>query len=155
LIHVAGPIKQAPELQDSELGLAVVGTVLERTVEMYQWKETEHSRTVKVGGGQERVEKEWTYAKQWSSHPISSTRFHDHRYDQNPPADRWPLRSHRQVAAGVQLGMHPLNRRQVEGVSNPVSHVPCSSPGSHVPCSSPDPPPPPAVRLLVGHTGAD
>ena len=57
LIHVAGPVSGAPELQDGELGVAAVGTVLERVVQMKQWKEHEHKRTEKLGNGNERVTK--------------------------------------------------------------------------------------------------
>lgn len=75
LIHVAGTVSGAPELNDGELGVSAVGTVLERVVQMKQWKEHERKRTVKLGNGQERVEKEWTYSKEWASQPINSDNF--------------------------------------------------------------------------------
>ncbi len=44
LVHVAGPLSNVPTLEDSEMGLAVQGTLLERVVEMYQWVEKSHKR---------------------------------------------------------------------------------------------------------------
>ncbi len=44
LVHAAGPLGNVPVLEDSEMGLSVKGTNLERVVEMYQWVQKTHKR---------------------------------------------------------------------------------------------------------------
>ncbi|MBO6537787.1 MAG: TMEM43 family protein [Rhizobiaceae bacterium] len=85
LVHVAGPVETQESLTDTAFGITTSGVRLRRNVEMYQWKETASSKTeTKLGGGEETVTT-YSYARDWSSVPISSAGFKQPDGHQNPP----------------------------------------------------------------------
>ena len=54
LVHVNGEVKAVAPLRDPEFRVAVTALRLIRTVEMYQWKEEEHTqRHTTLGGGED------------------------------------------------------------------------------------------------------
>jgi len=65
-------------------GISVNAVQLRRTVEMYQWRERENTRTVTGADGKKRKETTYTYEKVWSERPIDSSRFR--QADRNNPA---------------------------------------------------------------------
>lgn len=65
-------------------GISVNAIQLRRTVEMYQWRERENTRTVTGSDGKKRKETTYTYEKVWSERPIDSSRFR--QADRNNPA---------------------------------------------------------------------
>jgi len=94
LTHVTGWLKGTQTgVRDSDHGIETPGSIwLERTPEMYQWKEVEHTTTRKVrspGRSQPVTEttRTYTYDKVWSSTAIDSHRFKNPRSERrhNPP----------------------------------------------------------------------
>ncbi len=93
LIHTTGEAKAGARITDPEFGVETAALVLERDVEMYQWKETtrEDSQT---------KQKTYTYDKEWTSLEIDSGGFHD-TSKRNPP---FPYSKRKIVADSVSMG---------------------------------------------------
>ena len=83
LIH--GEVVPLKPLEDSQFGVKSDGVLLERKVEMYQWKENKTSESKdKLGGGTETVTT-YKYVKEWSSNFIDSSSFKHPEGHYNPP----------------------------------------------------------------------
>ncbi len=108
LVHVAGPLAVRGTLADSEFGLRVEGAVqLRRQVEMFQWKEEQHSETRnKLGGGQETVTT-YSYTRAWSETALDSSRFRQPGGHGNP---QMRYRSQTEVASEAMLGGFRLDQ---------------------------------------------
>ncbi|HBL31460.1 MAG TPA: hypothetical protein DD490_31940 [Acidobacteria bacterium] len=116
LVHLTGPVSTEGELVDPDLGVQVQGVKLVRTVEMYQWKESQSSETrKKLGGGEETVTT-YTYAKTWDSDVIDSSSFQEPAGHENP--GDFPLPGNTVVAEAVQVGAFTLSDEQVEQLTN-------------------------------------
>jgi len=76
LVHIAGMVTSPDVLLDEQFGFSFDDVLkYRRTVEMYQWQETQEEKTKdKLGGGQE-ITVTTTYDKVWSSQPIDSGAF--------------------------------------------------------------------------------
>ncbi len=84
LIHVSGDAKAQTALTDPEFGVTASALKLDRKVEMYQWKQEEHSETHKNTGGSETTTTTYTYSKDWSDRPIDSKEFKQQSGHSNP-----------------------------------------------------------------------
>ena len=102
LVHVAGPVTPGSVPEDTMFGMRAEGAVgLNRTVEMYQWKETSKSETkTKLGGGQETVTT-YDYSREWSSSRQDSSSFHDKAFHENPA---FPVEAEEFATDQVTLG---------------------------------------------------
>ena len=101
-VHLIGTPQTEESLTDPLFGLSLTGLIrLKRQVEMYQWKETETTRTRDTPGGGSETIKEYSYSKVWSEDAINSSGFAKRGYD-NP---RMPFQSEwfdaRQASFGV------------------------------------------------------
>ena len=106
LVHLTGPLQAATPPRDPAFGVNATGQVrLRRTLEMYQWRETEHTRTEKTGGGGERTIKTYSYERVWSETPIESGRFRNAGDHRNPPM---PARSAIYDAPDARLGAYRM-----------------------------------------------
>ena len=77
LIHLSGPVTLGSPAEDPEFRFHADALKLDRTVEMYQWKEESHSETQKkLGGGEETITR-YTYTREWSARAIDSGVFRD------------------------------------------------------------------------------
>jgi len=115
LIHISGSGVSEGVLEDSYFGASVEGFKLQRTVEMYQWKETESSTTRnKAGGGTETVT-EYSYTKVWSSEMISSTSFEETSGHMNPMSI--PYESNNWSSSKVTVGAFELASYQINSIS--------------------------------------
>ena len=86
LVHLQGKIASEEVLTDAVFGISSEAIKLQRSVEMYQWKENKKtSKRKKVGGGEETITN-YTYAKGWASKLISSSSFKKPTGHQNPGA---------------------------------------------------------------------
>ena len=85
LVHVSGDAEAKAPLVDPEFGVSTVALKLDRKVEMYQWKQEEHSETRKNLGGSEETVTTYTYSKVWSDEAIDSQRFKRSSDHVNPP----------------------------------------------------------------------
>lgn len=123
LIHIAGAFTPKGTPADADLGVAAEGAVrLIRKVEMYQWKETQHSETkTKLGGGEETVTT-YEYSKDWSSEAIDSARFKVPDGHANPSM---PIKSNDFAVSSGDLGAFSLTGEQIGGLGEkkPVTLV--------------------------------
>lgn len=84
LVHSVGELTSAEALGDGSYLKEGPYLVLERSVEMYQWKEDEDSETKKkLGGGEEKVTT-YRYEKGWHKGRIDSGRFKKPDGHRNP-----------------------------------------------------------------------
>jgi hypothetical protein len=85
LIHVQGAITPNSDPEDITSGVWAEGAVsLKRTVEMYQWIETQESKTEKKLGGGEETVTTYSYAKGWTMTPQTSSDFYTPEGHENP-----------------------------------------------------------------------
>ncbi len=112
LIHVTGPIVVKVAPRDSDFGVTAAGVRLERKVEMFSWKETSSSRTEKKLGGGEDTVTTYSYAREWSDHPMRSVSFKQPQGHFNPPA---PIHS-QNFSAEAELGAYKLTPQQAGGL---------------------------------------
>jgi hypothetical protein len=87
LVHLVGTATATTPLVDPQNQVqAPPGSLrLQRTVEMYQWRERSESKRQRSGGGGERRSTRYTYEQTWSSTALDSSRFEQPEGHQNPP----------------------------------------------------------------------
>lgn len=116
LVHVIGPMTTSAPLRDNQFGVGGADVVrLKRTVEMYQWKETEETKTRNETGGGKVEEKTYSYSKAWSETPIDSTHFKAQANHQNPSM---PVRSATTDNGTAKLGVYRLDRAMLQEMDN-------------------------------------
>ena len=107
LAHCIGTAENAVELSDQAFGATASNSYrLVRQVEMYQWRETSHSK--EVNGNTETT---YEYSKEWSSNYIDSSNFVE-RSKKNP-TNTWPFKSETFTAQTVTMGKFRLGPAQV------------------------------------------
>jgi Transmembrane protein 43 len=84
LIHVSGPVTTDATPSDPDFGVQAQGIRLVREVEMYQWKEEQHSETQKKLGGGEETVTTYSYSKTWDTSYNDSGRFKQPSGHENP-----------------------------------------------------------------------
>lgn len=103
VVFASGPATTTESLRDPIFGITTKDSLwLKRSVEMYQWKESEHTETKKNLGGGETRTKTYSYSKTWASDVIDSSHFHQPQGHQNPR--QFPCASAEFVAGVIQLG---------------------------------------------------
>lgn len=85
LVHVIGQADARGPVQETDLGIARPGLVLEREVEMYQWVEEEERETRKKVGGGTRTETTYEYRMEWDDDENRSSNFEHPQGHENPP----------------------------------------------------------------------
>ena len=106
LVHVTGKADTTETLKDPVFEISAQALKLERSVEMYQWKESSQTTTKKkLGGGKKKITT-YTYDKVWSDHVINSSRFKHPDGHQNP--SRLPYKPVSFYAEKVTLGAFTL-----------------------------------------------
>ena len=84
LVHFSGLIETKDIITDNKFNISVNDSLsLNRKVEMYQWKETEHTHH-SGSGKNRRTTYTYTYSKGWYSHHINSASFKNSRGHENP-----------------------------------------------------------------------
>ena len=92
LVHLTAEATTQESLEDTEFLIKENAIALERKVEMYQWKQEEHTRREKQLGGGEKEITDYTYEKVWSNEALDSSNYHDSGHS-NPATMRlciWP-----------------------------------------------------------------
>ncbi len=85
LVHVMGAASATAPLVDPQFQVKTSGLKLLRAVEMYQWRQDEHTETRnKLGGGQETVTT-YAYSRVWSDSRNDSGAFRQPSGHFNPP----------------------------------------------------------------------
>ncbi len=93
---------QSSSITESDFQFNTDAVVLDRTVRMYQWKETAQTQTEEHLGWSQTETTTYTYSKEWSAFPIDSSDFNQAQTYQNPK--NWAFESQRQYAQNIQLG---------------------------------------------------
>ena len=107
LVHVGGKVSTDSTPSDPDFGISAPGLRLERSVEMYQWKQDSKSETTtKLGGGEETVTT-YTYSKDWSDRPIDSSDFKQPSGHSNPSME---IRDQRYQVPQATLGAFTLDQ---------------------------------------------
>ena len=102
LVHLTGALGTSVPLRDESMGLTRGNLVrLKRTVEMYQWKESDASTSNTSVGGSESTAKRYAYTKRWSEAPIDSDHFKRAFRHENPSM---PIRTEVFTARDATLG---------------------------------------------------
>ena len=116
LVHMTGEATTGEQLSDPDFGIASTTIALRRSVEMYQWKESSHSKTTKKLGGGEETVTTYTYDKTWSHEAISSAGFKQPDGHGNPGSFAFPEQTWR--ASRVTLGAFTLSAGLVGQMSD-------------------------------------
>ena len=115
LIHLSGPVTIGSPAEDPEFRFPADALKLDRTVEMYQWKEESHSETQKkLGGGEETITR-YTYTRAWSERAIDSGVFREQNGHRNPPLPN--VRSHAFYPPNAKLGVFALGQNALSKIS--------------------------------------
>jgi len=115
LVHVSGAVAVPGRLNDPVFNVGHPSALrLERTVEMYQWRQTDENKSEKSVGGSETTTTTYRYVKEWSERPIDSSAFKRPDGHRNPPM---PYRSATIEARGARLGAFALDPSLVKQVS--------------------------------------
>jgi len=122
LLLVSGHLAISNSLGDDIYGLSVHVVKLKKTVEVYQWKETKHTKRRKVrnGNGQyvTKIDKRYSYHKGWYDYPIDSNRFHRHYGHDNQPSSAWPTKSKLETNTNVRIGGFMLGPNIINKINN-------------------------------------
>lgn len=85
LIHIQSKVMTNANVADPETGITGASAIgLVRHVEMYQWVETESTKTEKKLGGSEEEVKTYSYQKEWSDVAVASSQFKQPQEEVNP-----------------------------------------------------------------------
>lgn len=114
LIHFSADVKTDRELQDHLFGVRVLALRMERTVEMWQWRETSQSTTKENWGGSETKTTEYDYEKGWSDGLIDSSRFKVPEGHRNPA--QFPVGGRKIMAGKVTAGAYRVPAKWVESM---------------------------------------
>jgi hypothetical protein len=107
LVHISGQTVTDAILTDPEFMVTADSIHLERTVEMYQWKENEDRETKKKLGGGTETTTTYSYSKAWSERAVPSRGFRVPEGHQNP--DSLPYSTRRVSAGEVDVGAFRLS----------------------------------------------
>lgn len=124
LVHVVGPLATDKVLSDPDYGVAVHAVKLQRSVEMYQWVEHE-SESRYNEGGQTRVEKTYSYTKEWRSDLVRSQSF-DSPFNHENPSDM-VVKSKTFQAERVHVGEFSLSGVLIGKISDYKHFIPSHS----------------------------
>ena len=114
LVHVSGEATTEEVLTDEQFGVRTSALHLKRTVEMFQWAESQSSTTREVEGNQTETVTTYSYAPRWSSDLIESARFHEPGGHENPAA--FPVSSRSSSARNVRIGAFRLSEGQIRSI---------------------------------------
>ena len=120
LVHIQSDVLPAGDVSDPETGITASGPIgLERHVEMYQWVETQDTKTEKkLGGGEEQVTT-YNYTKEWRDSAQDSSGFKQAENHQNPAF--W-LASSTNFVETAKLGAFTASGESLQSVAARKDH---------------------------------
>jgi hypothetical protein len=118
LVHLTGEATTQEVLTDPEFQVSERAIHLKRGVEIYQWKQTEETKTEKEIGGGEKTIPTYHYNKEWVREPIDSSRFKERAGHTNPPGPK-PYKDEDWQAKDVTLGAFQLPSSLVSMIGGP------------------------------------
>lgn len=114
LVHLSGVVTTEETLTDPEFDVSALALLLERNVEMFQWRENEETREEKKVGGAVEKTTTYTYEKIWSSSHVSSDNFKNAAEHRNP--SRFPYEHEKWTASDATLGAFKFPIRLIESI---------------------------------------
>lgn len=126
LIHFTATAEPQGLVKDDYIGVEAKSIALNRTVEMYQWEQTEESKKQKKMGGGEETITTYKYNKVWSERFIDSRNFHERERANKVNPIEMPIKSERFYNTNVTAGAFNLPSNLVSSISNykPLMEVP-------------------------------
>ena len=112
LIHLSGDVASGEAVRDPLFGLSAPALRLARHVEMYQWKEEQHTEKHKTLGGGEETQTTYNYTKVWSDQPMDSSHFKHPEEHTNPTA--FPIPKLTTVTPKATLGAFTIPTSLIE-----------------------------------------
>lgn len=106
LVSATGPMETPDSVGDPEFIRPGNYIMLQRTVEMYAWRERSSSKSKKNMGGSETTTTTYTYEKEWTSRPENSAEFKKPEGHANPGLD---VAEKEFYAAQAKLGAYELD----------------------------------------------
>ena len=100
LVLVSGKLAITDSLKDEKYGISMPAVKMRRVVQVYQWYETEDTRT----GNNDDHEKSYSYNTDWFDYHIDSSNFASTLGHHNPHLDSWPLNSSLLINSRVKIG---------------------------------------------------
>lgn len=114
LVHMSGMTKTESQLRDKEFGIEENAIKLRRTVEMFQWVESESTKTKKkLGGGKETI-KTYTYDQEWYQGREDSSKFEEQNGHVNPYLH---FEKAETIADVVNVGAYKLNSTLINQIN--------------------------------------
>jgi len=106
LVLVSGELNIPDSLKDEKYGISMPAVKMRRVVQVYQWQETEDTRTGSNLQGEEHDnhEKSYSYSTDWYDYHIDSSNFASTLGHHNPHLDSWPLNSSLLTNSRVKIG---------------------------------------------------
>jgi hypothetical protein len=118
LASLTGSIAATPTIGDPKFIKPGSYALLNRTVEMYAWKESKSTESKKNTGGSKRTTTTYRYGKVWTTQPKDSSDFHKSGYNNPPkaiPAQLFKPNS-------LQIGQYQLDVANLTTVANPLNN---------------------------------
>jgi Transmembrane protein 43 len=119
LVSVTGPISTNELLDDGQLLRPGRYIVIDRTVEMYSWKENSKTEERKKHLGGSETTTKYTYESQWTSDPKNSSQFKYSSEHHNPSK---AIADQLFKVNTAQIGQYNLDMNYLSYVSNPRSN---------------------------------
>jgi hypothetical protein len=116
LVHFTGTASAGGPVEDPAFGLSAEALRLRRSVEMYQWEQSEDSETKQKLGGSEETTTTYSYSKGWSSTAIDSSQFEVPEGHSNPSS--MPVNDATFEAEGIHVGKFDLPPNLVDSIDN-------------------------------------
>ena len=106
LVLVSGELNIPDSLKDEKYGISMPAVKMRRVVQVYQWYETEDTRTGldSQGDDHDNHEKSYSYNTDWFDYHIDSSNFASTLGHHNPHLDSWPLNSSLLTNSRVRIG---------------------------------------------------
>ena len=106
LVLVSGELIIPDSLKDEKYGISMPAVKMRRVVQVYQWYETEDTRTGldSQGDDHDNHEKSYSYNTDWFDYHIDSSNFASTLGHHNPHLDSWPLNSSLLTNSRVRIG---------------------------------------------------
>ncbi|MCC5945715.1 MAG: TMEM43 family protein [Bernardetiaceae bacterium] len=116
LVHLSAAVETDDVLKDPQFNVETNGLHLQRTVEMYQWKEKKESKSKDNLGGSKTTETTYSYSLTWSSSLINSDNFKRADEYRNPKA--MPYESYEKSVSKATFGAFTLSSSVLNQMKN-------------------------------------
>jgi uncharacterized membrane protein HdeD (DUF308 family) len=117
LASLTGPIAASPAIGDPNFVKPGSYALLNRTVEMYAWKEIKETQSQKKTGGSKTTTTTYRYGKVWTTQPADSAKFRKSGYDN--PKKAIPNQLIKPTA--LKIGQYNLDRINLTTIANPIA----------------------------------